>query len=120
MDIRWISPTRKVCLALMMILATAHAWAERLAEYDFRVIFSKDKASMEHIQKKLDAGADFGKVAMENSIDRNSAKEGGLMRHARARELHPVFVDELESLKPGQRSAKPRNSEFGWFVIKLA
>jgi hypothetical protein len=119
MEIRWISPTRKVYLALMMILATTYAWAERLAQYDFRVILSKDKTSMEQIQKKLDAGADFGKMAMENSIDRNSAKEGGLMRHARASELQPIFADELESLKPGQRSAKPRNSEFGWFVIKL-
>lgn len=119
MDFQWISAARKACLALTMALAAAHAGAAQLAEYDFRVIIAKDEASMAQIQEKLDAGADFGKMAMENSIDRNSAREGGLMKRARASELHRVFVDELESLKPGQRSSKPRNSEFGWFVIKL-
>lgn len=56
---------------------------------------------------------------MENSIDRNSAKNGGLIRQKPARGLQRDFADELKSLKPGQRSSKPRNSEFGWFVIKL-
>jgi len=119
METRWISATRKAYLALTMILAAAHAWAEPLPHYDFRVIISKDKASMEQIQNKLNAGADFGKMAIENSIDHNSAKNGGLIRQEPAHRLQRDFAEELKSLKPGQRSSKPRNSEFGWFVIKL-
>lgn len=103
----------------LLALATGHALAGQLAEYDFRVIVTKDEPSMLRILKQLDAGADFGTMAKEHSIDRNSAKAGGLIKYVNVRELHRVFVDELENLVPGERSRKPRKSEFGWFVIKL-
>lgn len=119
MKSQWTSAARKTCLVLAMTMAATCAWAEKVAEYDFRVIIAKDKAEIEQIQEKLKAGADFGKMAMESSIDRNSAKEGGLIKYARASGLQSPFVEELRSLKPGERSAKPRKSEFGWFVIKL-
>ncbi|HJV76378.1 MAG TPA: peptidylprolyl isomerase [Noviherbaspirillum sp.] len=115
----WTSATRRMCLTLAMMMAATCAWAEKVAEYDFRLILTKEKAEIEQIQEKLKAGADFGKMAMESSIDRNSAKEGGLIKYARASGLQSVFADELRSLKPGERSAKPRKSEFGWFVVKL-
>ncbi|KIF81690.1 peptidylprolyl isomerase [Noviherbaspirillum autotrophicum] len=119
MESQWISATRRAYLALAMTLAATHAWAENVAEYNFRAIIAKDKAAIDQIQDKLNAGADFGKLAMESSIDRNSAKDGGLMKYARVSSLQSAVAAELESLKPGQRSAKPRNSPFGWFVIKL-
>jgi DNA repair exonuclease SbcCD ATPase subunit len=118
-EYQWISVVRKACLALAMTLAATHAWAEKVAEYNFRTIIAKDKAAIDQIQEQLKAGADFGTLAMERSTDRNSAKDGGLMKYARANSLHSVVVAELESLQPGQRSAQPRNSPFGWFVIKL-
>lgn len=120
MKSQWRSAARKACLVVAMTMAATGAWAEKLvAEYDFRLIITKDKAEIEQVQEKLKAGADFGKMAMESSIDRNSAKEGGLIKYARESGLQSVFAEELRSLKPGERSAKPRKSEFGWFVLKL-
>lgn len=119
MGYRWISAVHKTALALILAVAAAHARAETVAEYDFRLILVKDKATIEQVQRKLDAGADFGKMAMENSIDRGSAGDGGLAKHVQASTLHGVFANELENLKPGKRSTQARNSEFGWFVIKL-
>lgn len=119
MESHWITAARRGCLTLIMTMAATHAWAEQVALYTFRTIIAKDKAAIDEIQSKLKAGADFGKLAMESSTDRNSAKDGGLMRETKANSLHGAFAAELESLKPGERSAKPRNSSFGWFVMKL-
>lgn len=119
MKSQWITAARRACLTLIMTMAATHAWAEQVAVYSFRIIFAKDKPAIDQIQSKLKAGADFGKLAMESSTDRNSAKDGGLMANTKASSLQSVFATELESLKPGERSTKPLNSPFGWFVIKL-
>lgn len=115
----WRRATRNACLALLLLVTACPAWAEFVAEYDFRVILVKDKEMIDQVQARLQAGTDFGEMAKRVSIDRNSAANGGLMEAVQIESLSGAFASELKRLKEGQRSVEPRMSEFGWFVLKV-
>lgn len=119
MTLTWKTALRQALLAWAMALGAGHAWAAQVVEYNFRAIIVADKAAADQVQQKLDAGADFGRLAFERSIDRKTGEIGGLMRQARAHSLNRAIAAELQRLKPGERSAEPRMSDFGWFVLKL-
>jgi peptidyl-prolyl cis-trans isomerase C len=76
------------------------------------------KAKAEDICKRLKAGADFAKIAREESDDTGSGRNGGdlgSMSHGR---MVKPFEQAAFALKEGEIS-QPVRSEFGWHVIQV-
>lgn len=87
-------------------------------EYHARHILVDDKASAEAITKELQEGADFAKLAEQKSKDA-SAKSGGDLGWFTLDTMVKPFGDAVAALQPGQITAAPVQSQFGWHVIKL-
>jgi peptidyl-prolyl cis-trans isomerase C len=76
------------------------------------------KAKAQDIYKRLKAGADFAKVAREESDDTGSGRNGGdLGSMSRGRLVQP-FAQAAFALKQGEIS-QPVRTEFGWHVIQV-
>jgi peptidyl-prolyl cis-trans isomerase C len=87
-------------------------------EYHARHILVEDKAAADAITKELQGGADFAKVAEQKSKD-SSAKSGGDLGWFTLDSMVKPFGEALVKLQPGQLTAEPVQSQFGWHVIKL-
>ena len=69
--------------------------------------------------QRINAGADFAKVARENSVHASAASGGDLGWFGRA-ELQPQPVAaEAFSLPVGQYSREPLETEIGWVLVKV-
>lgn len=87
-------------------------------EYHARHILVEDKAAADAITKDLKGGADFAKLAKDKSKD-SSAANGGDLGWFTLETMVKPFGDALVKLKPGETTAEPVQSQFGWHVIKL-
>lgn len=87
-------------------------------EYHARHILVDDQAVAEGIVKQLKGGADFAKVAADKSKD-SSGKNGGDLGWFTLDTMVKPFSDAVATLKPGQLTDAPVQSQFGWHVIKL-
>jgi peptidyl-prolyl cis-trans isomerase C len=87
-------------------------------EYHARHILVEDKATADAVTKDLQGGADFVKLAEQKSKDA-SAKSGGDLGWFTLDTMVKPFADAVVSLQPGQLTAQPVQSQFGWHVIKL-
>ncbi len=76
------------------------------------------KAKLTTIRNKLEAGANFAKLAKENSEDILTLKKGGQMPWFTAGTLGPIFERTVTELKPGQVS-QPVQTRYGMELIKL-
>jgi len=92
--------------------------AQMPREYHARHILVEDKATADAITKDLQGGADFAKTAKEKSKD-SSANSGGDLGWFTLDTMVKPFGDAVSALQPGQLSAEPVQSQFGWHVIKL-
>jgi peptidyl-prolyl cis-trans isomerase C len=92
--------------------------AQMPREYHARHILVEDKATAEAITKDLQGGADFTKLAEQKSKD-SSAKSGGDLGWFTLDTMVKPFGDAVAALQPGQLTAAPVQSQFGWHVIKL-
>ncbi|WP_279283113.1 peptidylprolyl isomerase [Clostridium sp. C2-6-12] len=83
-------------------------------------ILVTDEQKAKELKAKLDAGADFGTLAKENSIDNGSKNNGGSLGFVQynTEELVREFVDGFKNLKEGQVS-EPVKSQFGYHLIKV-
>jgi foldase protein PrsA len=79
-------------------------------------ILVETKKEADDISEQLDEGADFAKLAEEESTDTVSAVEGGKLA-ARKGELVEPFEKTAFALETGEIS-DPVKTEFGWHVIK--
>ncbi|MDH5217908.1 MAG: peptidyl-prolyl cis-trans isomerase, partial [Gammaproteobacteria bacterium] len=77
---------------------------------------SRQKA--QSLYEQIVGGADFGKLAKENSADPGSAADGGMLDFFSKGMMDPAFEDAAYSLSKGEIS-KPVLSEFGYHIIKL-
>ncbi|UBM63205.1 peptidylprolyl isomerase [Candidatus Sulfidibacterium hydrothermale] len=78
-------------------------------------------AKAEKIQKiyqKIKAGMPFEEAARKYSEDRGSAGNGGKLPRFSSSRIVPQFVEQIDSLKPGQIS-KPFQTIYGFHIIKL-
>ena len=67
---------------------------------------------------KLQGGADFARVATEQSAD-DSKVRGGDLGWIAPGKLPVDFANAVQTLKPGQITAHPIHTIYGWHVIKL-
>jgi peptidyl-prolyl cis-trans isomerase C len=87
-------------------------------EYHARHILVEDKATADTVTKDLQGGADFAKLAEQKSKD-PSSKSGGDLGWFTLDTMVKPFSDAVAALQPGQLTAQPVQSQFGWHVIKL-
>jgi peptidyl-prolyl cis-trans isomerase D len=92
--------------------------AHILIEVNDKVNDEQAKAKLLDVQKRLEQGEDFAKLAKEFSADAGSAAEGGDLGFASRGVYDPAFEDALYALDKNAVSA-PVRSEFGWHLIKL-
>ena len=99
---------RKVAHILVPVEASADAAAQKAAQ---------DKAAA--LAQQASGGADFAKLARENSGDPGSKGQGGdLGWISRGSGMPKPFEDAVFALQADQISA-PVKTDFGWHVIKL-
>ncbi len=77
---------------------------------------TKDKA--DQLIKKIKAGAKFEDVAKAESTDNSKASGGDLGWFTLQRMVKP-FGDAVKTLKKGEMTQEPVQTQFGWHIIKL-
>lgn len=87
-------------------------------EYKVRHILVDDQAKANSLIAKLNKGADFSKLAKENSKD-TSAENGGDIGWYELQGLVPGFREGLAGLEKGKYTKEAVQSQFGWHVIVL-
>jgi peptidyl-prolyl cis-trans isomerase C len=87
-------------------------------EYHARHILVDSKEKGEAIIKKLKGGAKFDELAKTESSDGSKSNGGDLGWFTLARMVKP-FGDAVKSLKKGEITPEPVQTQFGWHVIQL-
>jgi peptidyl-prolyl cis-trans isomerase C len=87
-------------------------------EYKARHILVDTKEKAEAIIKQLDAGADFAKLAAQDSKD-PSGKNGGDLGWFNPQSMVKPFADAVMALKKGETTQQPVQTQYGWHVIQL-
>lgn len=81
-------------------------------------ILVKTEAEAKEVISQLKAGADFGELARQRSLDQGSAQQGGSLGWFGWGRMVDEFQKAAFALKPGQVS-KPVETGFGFHVIRL-
>lgn len=85
-----------------------------------RHILVKDQATAEKLLKDLKGGADFAKLAKEQSVDtQENRNAGGLIPWTSANLFDKDFAAGFAGLKAGELAKAPVKSRLGWHVVKL-
>jgi peptidyl-prolyl cis-trans isomerase C len=87
-------------------------------EVHARHILVADEAEAKRIIAELKKGGDFAAIAKKSSTDPGGA-QGGDLGFFRKSEMVPEFANAAFAMKPGEISAVPVKTQFGWHVIKL-
>jgi peptidyl-prolyl cis-trans isomerase C len=83
-----------------------------------RHVLSTTEAAAREAMAEIARGADFAEVARRRSTG-PGAQEGGDLGFFKRGDMVPEFADAAFALQPGQVSAAPVRSPFGWHVIKV-
>lgn len=81
------------------------------------LVDSEDKAK--DIIAKLGDGADFAKLAAENSGDPGNKDKGGDLGWFGAADMVPEFSEAAFKIGKGNVGASPVKTQFGWHVVKV-
>lgn len=87
-------------------------------EYHARHILVEEQATAEKLITELNDGADFAKLAEENSTGPSNG-QGGDLGWFELEQMIPAFSQAVQALEPGTYTKAPVQTEFGWHVIKL-
>jgi peptidyl-prolyl cis-trans isomerase C len=87
-------------------------------EYHARHILVATKDLADQVIKKIKGGAKFEDVAKAQSTDGSKANGGDLGWFTLTRMAKP-FGDAVKTLKKGEMTQEPVQTQFGWHVIKL-
>ena len=79
---------------------------------------SQAKAKIQEIFQQLKGGADFAKLAAEDSADPGSAKQGGDLGWVDPGATVPEFDANMNKLQPGEIS-EPFQTQFGWHIVQV-
>jgi len=89
-------------------------------EYKLRHILVKDQKAAEDLTTQINSKkVTFDAAAKKNSIDPGSGKNGGELGWGPATNYVPEFAHAIESMKKGQMTAKPVQTQFGWHIIQV-
>ncbi|MDE2304923.1 MAG: peptidylprolyl isomerase [Gammaproteobacteria bacterium] len=88
-------------------------------EYHARHILVKSHDLALALTKRLKAGAKFAALAKANSIDDGSKMNGGDLGWFQASRMVKPFADAVKSLKKGQITPEPVQTQYGWHIIQL-
>ena len=106
--------------AVQALYAKAVASKPGAEEVHARHILVPTEAQAKSVIKKLDAGADFSKLAASLSTDKASAAQnGGDLGWFKRGDMLPAFSDAAFTLKQGQITQKPVHTQYGWHVIQV-
>lgn len=84
-----------------------------------RHILVKTKEEAEAIIKQLDGGADFQKLANENTTDPSGKTSGGDLGYFGPGQMVPEFETAAMALDVGAYTKAPVQTQFGWHVIMV-
>lgn len=87
-------------------------------EYHARHILVQSKERADAITAMLAKGGNFAQIAAKESID-SSKSQGGDLGWFSATSMVKPFADALLTLKKGQVTPAPVQTQFGWHIIKL-
>jgi peptidyl-prolyl cis-trans isomerase C len=88
-------------------------------EYKARHILVATKEEGQQIIKKLKGGAKFEDLAKAQSTDTGSKNNGGDLGWFTTSRMVKPFADAVVSLKKGEVTPEPVQTQFGWHVIQL-
>ena len=88
-------------------------------EYSARHILVKTETEAKDVLAQLKKGDDFAKVAKEKSLDPGSKEKGGDLGWFSPAGMVKPFSDAVTSLKKGETTSAPVQTQFGWHIIKL-
>lgn len=81
-------------------------------------ILVEDEAKAKDLIAQLNDGADFAKLAKENSADTATAANGGEVTFSSG-EMVPEFEEAAYALKEGEMTTEPVATEYGFHIIKM-
>jgi peptidyl-prolyl cis-trans isomerase C len=87
-------------------------------EYHARHILVPTKEKAEALIKKIKGGAKFEDVAKAESTDNSKTNGGDLGWFSASRMVKP-FGDAVKSLKKGEITPEPVQTQYGWHIIQL-
>ena len=99
-------------------LQTAYDSAADKTEYHASHILVPTKEKADQLIKKIKGGAKFEDVAKAESTD-NSKTNGGDLGWFTLTRMAKPFGDAVKTLKKGEMTQEPVQTQFGWHVIKL-
>jgi peptidyl-prolyl cis-trans isomerase C len=88
-------------------------------QYKARHILVKDEAEAKQVIADLAKGADFAKLAQEKTQDPGSKDTGGELDWSEAEVYVEPFGNALKSLKKGETTKEPVQTQYGFHVIRL-
>jgi len=69
--------------------------------------------------ERIKDGEDFAKIAQQNSDDKGSARNGGMLNPFGVNRMVPEFEKAAFALKNAGDISEPIKTQFGWHIIKL-
>jgi peptidyl-prolyl cis-trans isomerase C len=87
-------------------------------EYHARHILVATKELADQLTAKIKGGAKFEDIAKAQSMDGSKERGGDLGWFSPTRMVKP-FADAVKTLKKGEMTASPVQTQFGWHIIKL-
>ncbi|PPD17692.1 MAG: peptidylprolyl isomerase [Methylotenera sp.] len=88
-------------------------------EYNARHILVKTETEANEILAQVKKGSDFAKLAKEKSLDPGSKEKGGDLGWFSPAGMVKPFSEAVTTLKKGEVTAAPVQTQFGWHVIKM-
>jgi parvulin-like peptidyl-prolyl isomerase len=89
---------------------------QQAATREVRHILVKTKVKADALHKQLEGGADFAKLAKQNSEDPGSKSQGGKLTVSQGQTV-PPFDKAAFSLDKGELS-QPIKTQYGWHIIE--
>ena len=87
-------------------------------EYHARHVLVATKEKADQLTKKIKGGAKFEDVAKAESTDNSKTSGGDLGWFSAGRMVKP-FADAVKTLKKGELTPEPVQTQFGWHIIRL-
>jgi peptidyl-prolyl cis-trans isomerase C len=88
-------------------------------EYKIRHVLVANEADAKAVIAEVKKGGNFEKIASAKSTDPGSKAKGGDLGWQTPGNFVKPFGEALGTLKPGQMTEKPVQTQFGWHVIKV-